>query len=261
MVHRRALSRSNTSQFAPAHTDVPHGALSYRRNCSPAPSTGRPAPDGRRAPDPGSPRRRRARALSQPHARLVELVRIRHPEPPQHAPTQPELDQIFVENAGVAVGGPRALRDAARRFASGIGDTSAKRRAGDARLQQSTANRGSTLIFVRTARAANVQQQRWTFSPTTTGRSLISKSTARPAPFFLDVFPTDRCASVAYCIAVGGLRVAAGPAPFYLMFPVIGSEPNRAPKSGMRLRSIIPSSPIAFLSPLQSRLTGGHIFQ
>jgi hypothetical protein len=159
---------------------------------------------------------------------LVELVRIRHPEPPQHAPAQPELDQIFVENAGVAVGGPRALRDAARRFAPGIGDTSAKRRAGDARLQQPTAKRRSKLTFVRTARTANVQRQRWTFSPTTTGRSLISKSTARPAPFFLMFSATGRCAGVAYCIAVGGLLIAAGPAPFYLMFPVIGSEPNRA---------------------------------
>lgn len=38
---------------------------------------------------------------------------------------------------------------------------------------------------------------------------------------------TGRCASVAYCIAVGGLWIAAGPA-FFLLFPVIGSEPNRA---------------------------------
>jgi hypothetical protein len=46
-----------------------------------------------------------------------------------------------------------------------------RRTTSDARRQQRAAKRGSTLIFVRTAPAADVQQHRWTFSPTTQAAS------------------------------------------------------------------------------------------
>jgi hypothetical protein len=70
---------------------------------------------------------------------------------------------------------------------------------------------------------------------------------------------TGRCVGVAYCIAVGGLRIAAGPTPFYLMFPVIGSEPNRALERDASSKHH-PVFADRVLVTLPEPTPGGHIF-